>query len=356
MKRVWITGVLLLAALPATSNYQLQSYGFGSGGTANSQTSTYSLEGISGELSGQPTATVTQSSNAGTGFVTDMQASVPKLLSSDNGSGIYYNKLHFVIDNTQGSAGNLAPSDTKYLISVSLGTAVAGAPTSEFTTPLYLHPDGTLSSTYGVSDYQTYSAFGSAAGSTIIGLNQNTHYYIHLKATQGARSESGYGPITDQPTAPATLSFSLAINAVTLGSLSAGTVTPASQTISSSFATNGASGGDVYIRGKNGGLLSGSTGYRINTVSNNLTSVVEGFGAQGSITGGSSPGYTVTGQYGTTGTTVGSISTTASSLYSSTSPIATGNAVLGLLAKAASTDIAANDYQEVLTFTAAANF
>ncbi len=356
MKRAWISGFLLLAALPATSNYQLQSYGFGSGGTANSQTSTYSLEGISGELSGQPSATGTQSSNSGSGFVTDMQASVPKLLSSDNGSGVYYNKLHFVIDNTQGSAGNLAPSDTKYLISVSLSNAIVGASTSEFVAPLYLHPDGTLSSTYSLADYQTYSGFGSSAGSIIIGLNQNTHYYIHLKATQGALSESGYGPITDQPTAPATLSFSIAVNSVTLGSLSAGTVTSASQTISSTFATNGASGGDVYIRGQNGGLLSGSTGYRINTVSNNLNSVGEGFGAQGSITGGSSPGYAVSGLYGTTGATVGSVSTSANSLYSSTGPIATGNALLGLLAKAASTDIAANDYQEVLTFTAAANF
>jgi hypothetical protein len=352
MKWPYIFGLLLFAVLPQTGNYKLQSYGFGSGGTAGSKTATYSLEGISGEASGQISRTATNSSNAGTGYITDQQANVPKLLSSDNAAGLYYNKLHFVID----PQGN--PSDAKYLVSVSLSrTTTDGAPErSQFTTPQYLHPDGTLSSSFTTADYQTYAGFGGASGSTIIGLSQNTHYYIHLKATQGQFSESGYGPITDQPTAPATITFSLAASAVTLGSLTAGTITPGNQTVSTSFTTNGASGGDVYIRGQNGGLLSVSTGYKIATVSNNLSSLSEGFGGQGSITTGSTAGYGVTNTYNATGSTVGSINTASSSLYSSSSPVVTGNAVLTLLAKAASTDIAATDYKEVLTFTAAANF
>ena len=280
-------GVLLFAALPQTSTYKLQSYGFGSGGTANNTgTTTYSLNGISGELSGQPTKTGTSSSNSGSGYIVDQQASVPQLASADNGSGDFYNKIHFVIDNTQGNSTNTYPTDTKFLISVSLSSAVVGASTSEFVTPLYLKTDGTLSPTYTTADYQTYAAFGSAGGSTIIGLTQNTPYYIHLKATsgqtgpQGAYAESGYGPVTTQATAPATISFGLTTSAVTLGVLNAGTINAGNQTISSNFDTNGASGGDVYIKSLNGGLKSSSTGYKIAAVSTNLGAAAEGFGAQ----------------------------------------------------------------------------
>jgi hypothetical protein len=71
MKWPYIFGLLLFAVLPQTGNYKLQSYGFGSGGTAGSKTATYSLEGISGEASGQISRTATNSSNAGTGYITD---------------------------------------------------------------------------------------------------------------------------------------------------------------------------------------------------------------------------------------------------------------------------------------------
>src|SRR6266404_5723381 len=86
----------ILATLPATTNYQLNSYGFGSGGTAGSGTATYSLEGISGELGGQ--TSTTSNYEVKPGFVETQQANVPKLSSFDNGSGRYYNQLHFVLD------------------------------------------------------------------------------------------------------------------------------------------------------------------------------------------------------------------------------------------------------------------
>ncbi|MDB5170328.1 MAG: hypothetical protein JWO35_22, partial [Candidatus Saccharibacteria bacterium] len=94
MEKFAVLGVLVFAALPATSNYRLNSYGFGSGGTAKSSTATYSLEGISGELSGQSASTATASTKPG--FVESQQANVPKLVSIDNNGGQYYNKLHFV--------------------------------------------------------------------------------------------------------------------------------------------------------------------------------------------------------------------------------------------------------------------
>ena len=103
--------ITFFAALPSTSNYQLNSYGFGSGGTANSTTSTYALEGISGEVSGQTATTATY--NTKPGFNETQQANVPKIASFDNGSGAYYNKLHFVIDQQSN------PSDALYALQIS---------------------------------------------------------------------------------------------------------------------------------------------------------------------------------------------------------------------------------------------
>src|SRR4051812_20031303 len=89
-----IAGVGFFAALPSTSNYQLNSYGFGSGGTANSTTSNYALEGISGEVSGQTASTANYSAKPG--FIETQQANVPKVTLSNPSS--YYDKLKFVID------------------------------------------------------------------------------------------------------------------------------------------------------------------------------------------------------------------------------------------------------------------
>ena len=55
----------IFASLPATTTYQLNSFGFGSGGTGNSATGNYSLEGITGELSGNPTSTGNYTTNPG---------------------------------------------------------------------------------------------------------------------------------------------------------------------------------------------------------------------------------------------------------------------------------------------------
>jgi hypothetical protein len=143
-----------MATLPTTSNYTLNSYGFGSGGTASTKTTTYALNGLSGELNGQPTSTTNNGGQPG--FVQTEHANVPKLSDLDNNAGIYYNKLHFIIDNQNN------PTDATFLISVS---------TDNFASVTdYLQPDGTLSTTLSTSDYQTYTAWGGSSGSFIIGL------------------------------------------------------------------------------------------------------------------------------------------------------------------------------------------
>lgn len=350
MEKLAVLGVLVFAALPATTNYRLNSYGFGSGGTAKSSTATYSLEGISGELSGNPQTATGGLYGSKPGFIETQQANVPKLASLDNNGGIYYNKLHFVID----SQNN--PTDATYLVSVS---------TDNFASDIrYVQSDGTLSNTLSTTQYRSYAGWGGSGGSLMIGLLPSTSYSVRLRATQGQFTESAYGPITTQATAAPSLTFSLVTSAspsppyiANLGTLTAGNISPPSDSITTGFTTNGTTGGSVYISGQNGGLLSGSTGYKINSVSNDLTSLSEGFGAQNSSISSSSGGpYSVASPYNVSGTNVGIVSAITRSLYSSNTPVGGGTGVLVLKAKSATTDIAASDYQEILTFVAAGNF
>jgi len=344
----FLATTILFAALPATSNYQLNSYGFGSGGTVSSQTATYSLEGTTGELTGASGSTANATTKPG--FVETQQANVPKLSALDNNGGEYYNKLHFVI-NEQGN-----PTDATYLIAVSNDNFVADTK--------YLQPDGTLHATVSLSDYQTYSAWGGSSGSLIIGLSPSTTYTVKLKATQGKFTESAYGPTSSQATAAPSLTFDLVTStqssapfSVDLGTLTAGNINTTGSTINTSLTTNGASGGDVYIVGKNGALSSSSTGSQISAVTNDLASLSKGFGAQNSSVSQTSGGpYSVASPYNVSGTNVGIVGANNRSLYTSTSPVTGGLGVLLLKAKSATNDVAASDYQEVLTFIAAGNF
>ncbi len=339
----------VFAALPATSTYKLNSYSFGSGGTADSHTSSYSLEGTTGEISGQKGSTTNTTNKPG--FIETQQANVPKLTALDNNGGQYYNKLHFVIDNQNN------PTDATFLIAVSTDNFVAD-------TRYVQASDGTLTNTLSTSNYQTYASWGGSGGSLIIGLLPSTSYQVRLRATQGKFSESAYGPASSQATAAANLTFSLVTSAqpnapfsVSLGTLNAGTVNTTTDTINTGLTTNGASGANVYVTSLNGGLKSAATGYQINAVSNDLSSISEGFGAQNSSIGQTSGGpYSVVSPYGGTADNVGVISALTRSLYTSTNPVTSGSGVLVLKAKSKSTSVAATDYQEVLTFVAAGNF
>ena len=348
MKLSALLGVLLFAALPATSNYKLNSYGFGSGGVTNSSTATYALEGTAGELSGITGSTANVTTKPG--YVETQQANVPKIASIDTSGGQYYNKLHFVLD-TQGN-----PTDATYLVAVS---------SDGFASDIkYLLPDGTLTSTLSLSSYQTYAALGAGAGSLVIGLQPSTTYTFKAKATQGKFSESGFGPTNALQTAAPSITFSLVTSAqstppfsIGLGTLSAGTIASSGQTINTAVSTNGVSGANIYIRSQNGGLLSGSTGNIINAISTDLSGASKGFGAQStSASVGSGGPFNALSPYNGSGNNVGIIDSTIRSLYSSSAPVTNGAGTLALKAKASSIDVAANDYQDVLTFIAAGNF
>ena len=331
-----------LGALPATTNYELNSYGFGSGGTAGSSTATYSLEGVSGEASGQTSTTANYAAKPG--FVESQQANVPKISAFNNGSSRYYNKLHFVID----EQGN--PSDALYALQISTS--------SDFSTGVnYVKSDLTIGASLSLSDYQTYLTWGGSSGSNIIGLAPNTTYYLRAKATQGQFTESGWGPSLSASTVNPSLSFSVSPTAVALGSLLPNTVTNASPDISLAFDTNAASGGDVYISSQNGGLFSTATSNTITSATADLSVASRGFGAQVTAVGQTSGGPLISvSPYNGSSNNVGLTTSTIRKMLTAANPVVTGTATVSIKAKATASDAAANDYREVVTLLASASF
>jgi len=338
----WLSiGFILFAALPATTTYELNSYGFGSGGSANSTTTTYALEGSTGEISGQTAATATY--NVKPAFIHTQQANEPKIAAFDNGSGTYYNKLHFVID----QQGN--PSDALYALSISTDNFVGDI--------RYIKNDLTVESALSVADYQNYTTWGGAGGANILGLLPNTTYYLRVKATQGKFTESGYGPTASVATVNPQLSFSLSTNTENLGSLLAGSVVSAPSTINVGFATNAASGGDVYVNGLNTGLQSTKSSFTIPSATGDLSSLSHGFGAQVTTTGATSGTFSSVSPYAfVNSTTVGLADATIRRIMTAAGPIVGGTGSVQLKAKSAVTDPPATDYTETLTMLASASF
>src|SRR2546423_1905239 len=116
-------GLAFLASMPASTNYQLNNYGFGSGGVGSSSSTLYSANAITGEQSGVTATGTTYASNPG--HNSTQQANVPAAPSFTNPNN-WYNKLKFVI-NTSGN-----PSDAKFLIAIS---------SDNFVTTNYIHSD-----------------------------------------------------------------------------------------------------------------------------------------------------------------------------------------------------------------------
>jgi hypothetical protein len=337
-----IAGSLFLAAFPSTTNYQLNSYGFGSGGTANSSTSAYSLEGQTGDISSQADATSTYSLKPG--FIETQQANVPNVTLTNPSS--YYDKLHFVIDQQNN------PSDALYALQVCVG---GGFPCG---TPLYVKADNTLGTTLTTGDYQLYSAWGGSGGANIIGLTGSTTYYIRAKATQGKFTESAYGPSSNAATSAQQISFCLFAGAscgsgstTSFSGLVAGSVSNSSPNLGLTFSTNADSGGSIYIYST--GKLQSVTvpSGTINSATANLGSANSGYGAQ--VT--TAPSFTIVSPYNGSANNVGAITTTISTLLDATAPI-NSSATIQLQAKASNTTPAATDYADTVTVIAAARF
>lgn len=338
-------GFFLIFVFPASTNYQLKDFGFGTGGAGNATSGSYALDAISGEQSAGKLSGA--SYNLGSGLIFTNQANVPPAPTFTNPSN-YYNKLKIVID----TGSN--PSDTKFAIAISTDNFVSDT--------RYVQSDDTVGATLGIEDYQTYTNWGGAGGTLIIGLVPSTTYKVKVKAWQGKFTETGYGPIATAATVSPQMTFDIDVSAIDednivsatgFGNLFAGTVTDSAEKIWVNFETNGESGGRVYVSGSNAGLQSAHASYLISAVTDNLTSANEGFGAQKYT---ATNGLTITTLYDTTGNSVGIIDTTIREIFTASAPTTNGRGSFLLKAKSSAVTPAASDYTETLTVIASASF
>lgn len=340
---------MLFVAPVSSTNYKLDEYSFGGGGTDRTSSTNYSVEAINKNTAENQL----QSANyqLGPELLFAQMANVPTATLSNDAD--WYNKLKLVINN----AGN--PSDATFAVAIS---------TDNFATTQYVQSDFTVGASLGSEDWQTYASWGGATGITIVGLQADTTYYVKIKSEQGDFSEGPWGPVATADTNPPSISFDIDVSAideetsspyeVDLGELQPGIVTTGSDYIWLDLATNAEGGANIFVKGENGGLNSFRNNYTIPSNTANLAVASEGFGLKvASVTQSSGGPLTADAPYNGSNDVVGAISTSYESLLSAIgAPMVGGRG--SVQTKAIITDItpAANDYQELLTLIAVATF
>ena len=328
--------MMLFAAFSASNTYKLNSYSIGPGGTNSAASSTYRTQSNAGEISGTGNSTTyTEYSGA----VQTEQLNVPLAPTLSNGSGTYYNELQFTIN------PGILPSDTTYAVAVS---------PNNFVTTYYVQGIGILG---GTPLYQTYTAWGGSSGSYMTGLSYSSTYEVKVAAMEGFFTNTEFGPYASSTTTSPSISLSISPTSSNLGSLTAGSVITSSTNINASLTTDAESGANVFVYGQYGGLHSPSKGYTIAGVSGNLAALSEGFGLQGvSATQSSGGPLSLVSPYNQSANNVGIDSTVPYRILTTPQEVQSGSSVIELQAKSANTDLAASDYQDLLTFTASAAF
>ena len=333
---------------PTSTNFQLLQYGFGAGGVASASSANYLFQGILGEIE---TASLSSANYlALPGLTYTLEPNTPGAPTFTNPSN-YYNKLHLTINN----ANN--PTDTTFIIQISSGSATFSS------NVYYVQADNTL----GIDKiWQTYSSWGGASGIDIIGLFPGTTYYARVAAKRGVYQQGIYGPIANAATITPTLTFDLSTTSqsdppfsVNIGNLTPGSVITSTDKITSTISTNATNGGLIYLYGTNNGLKSATANnYNISSVTNDLTSISEGYGARGTTVTQSSGGpMGLVSPYNGAGQNVGIIDTSKRQLSdSSGAPVTGGQTTFELKAKASSTTPSANDYTDILTIIATGSF
>ncbi len=341
----------------SSTNYKLKSYQFGSGGGFNLNSTNYSLEGLSGEVAG---AQASANYQANSGLIFYQNANVPAAPTFVNDTGKQYSKLKITINKWSGD-----PTDATYAIAIS---------SDSWVTKNWVNTDGTVgSTTLSSSNFQTYSAWGGASGSYIIGLTPNTSYQTKVKSTQGKYTESPLGPASSTAsTVDSQIAFDIDIGgssdpgetaspySISVGDLNPGTATTATNRIWLDFDTNANTGGQVYIYDQNGGLASSLVNYTITSSTADLSSASEGYGFQAdSTTFSQSSGGPLAkvAPYDGAGNNVGLVGSTIRQILSSSgSQIIAGRGSIQIKAKASNITPPATDYSDTLTLIAAGSF
>ncbi len=338
-----------MAALPGTTNYELRSYGFGSGGTAESGTANYSLEGLAGEIGALDTSTDTYGMRGGL-FGTQL-ASLPAAPTFQN-QGDWYNKLALIIETSDN------PGDTTFAVAIS---------SDDFVTTRYVQSDDTVGDALGSEDFRDYTGWGAGEGVEIIGLQPDTTYKVKVKARQGRFTETGFGPEAAAATSVPSLVFDIDIAdsdqetsapySLAFGQVQPATVTDSPDLIWLDIDSNAESGVLVYIVSENDGLLSSAAGYTISPVTGDLGSLEEGIGAQNTYADQSAGGpLAPRSPYDGGGDTIGAVDSQFRQILASSTPLSSGRAAFLLKIKTAPLTPAAADYVDIYTLMASAAF
>lgn len=362
MKRpiIFFTSIIILYSLivnhrsfvalagPTSTNFELMQYGFGAGGVASSSSESFLFQGALGEI--ETASLSSENYLALPGLTYSLEPNTPGAPTFTNPSN-FYNKLSLTVNNSNN------PSDVTFSIQVSSGSA-------DFTSNVfYVQADNTL----GVDRvWQTYSSWGGASGFTLIGLKPGTTYYARVSARSGVFQQGIWGPVASAATVIPTLTLNVETSTdttppftVNIGNLTPGSVTTSPDTVDITISTNATNGALTYLYGSNNGLLSTQAGnYNINSVTNNLTSIAEGYGARGTTTGQASGGpMVILNPYDGAGNNVGIVDTSKRPLSdSSEAPVTNGEISFELKAKASNTTPSANDYADVLTVLGTGSF
>jgi hypothetical protein len=334
---------------PASTNYQVVDYGFGSGGSVNSSSINFALQGTTGEID------MASMSSANymvwPGLTYTLQPSLPSAPTFTNPSN-YYNKLHINVN--QG----INSSDVTYAIQISTDNFVSDIK--------YLQADTTLGTTPA---WQSYTSWNGSTGVDIIGLTAGTTYYARVAASRGEFTQGSFGPGANAETINPTFSFNLQTTSqsnppfsVAIGTMNpGGSIATSSDTVTTTVSTNGTNGALIYIYGANAGLKStNANNYTIGTVpaKTDLGALTEGYGAQGSSVGQTSGGpMKLDSPYDGTSNTVGIVDTGKRQFAdSSSSPVTSGTASFLLKARAKNSTPAAGDYTDTITVLATGSF
>ena len=340
--------LFMLFAFPASSNYSLDTYGFGSGGTAESSSSNYSISAETGELSGDRASSNNYIGLPG--LISTQLANTPSAPSFTNVSNDT-NKLLLIVNTSSN------PSDAEYAIAIT---------DDAWVTTRYVQNDNTVGGTLGAEDWQTYVGWGSGSGEYVVGLDANTEYTVKVKARQGNYTEGPWGPEASASTTDLSISFDIDVSAsdsetaapylVDIGILTAGSVTTATDKIWIDLDTTADSGAYVYVAGDNGGLTSSTQAYTIGAYSGDLSGQGEGFGLRTASVAESSGGpMAAVSPFDGASNNIGGPTTALNEILSSSvAPITGGRASLELKAKINTVTPAGSDYSEVITLVAAA--
>lgn len=329
----------ILAVVPTSTNYTLNSYGFGSGDDAGSSTN-YSLRSSTGTASGTLSSTSYTLPAGVTPSTTAPVPAAPALTNPDSS----YARLKLTLN------PGTFPSDTKYAIAIS---------TDSFATTKYVQPDLTVGTAFTVANYRTYSTWGGASGAWIVDLANNTTYQVKVAALQGSYTGSGFGPTASAATSVPSVTFGVSTSLTstppftsTFTNLPSGSVVTANATINAAITTNASQGGEIQIKSQNAGLTSTKATYTLTSASADLAAAQRGYGAQIGSTGQSSGGPIIAASpFNGTSNTVGGVTTAWQKLASFSAPVTSGTLSLGLLAKASSDVPSATDYADTITLT-----